>query len=582
MLLNIVDASNLERNLYFTVQLLEMGLPTVVALNMVDVAASQGRKVKHETLENRLGVPVVSMVARKGIGQDDLIRRLKQYPSTSSFRIEYPAEVESAVERLVAILERAGTVFTPSFRWISLMWIERNETVEQAVYSRVDPSVYEQMQQVRDQLTEKAGHLIRHTRYSWIESLTQEIVIQEKMVNQTWSDRVDRTLMHRYLGIPIFLFMMFLVFQLTFSWVGTYLSDQLDNVFSGPVADGLQSLLASLNSPDWFSRLMVDGILTGVGGVLVLVPQIAILFLALSFLEDSGYMSRAAILLDRLMRAIGLNRKSFIPLILGFGCNVPAIMATRVLEDERGRIVTALMAPFMSCSARLSVYSLFVAAFFAKWQGAVVFLLYVTGILVAIGTAFILKKWLSDKESPFLMALPPYRAPMLKSLFLHTWDKAKGFLRKAGTIIFSMSVIVWFLGNYSWHGAVSMENSFLAAVGGFIAPLFVPMGFATWQAGFALLTGFLAKEAVVSTMSITYGTGQAVDMLGSVLKTAFTPQAALAFLFFVLLYTPCLSTVVMMKQETGSWRWTALSIIYSFAVAWVVALMVYGIASRVY
>ncbi|RNB87109.1 ferrous iron transport protein B [Brevibacillus fluminis] len=581
-IVNIVDASNLERNLYFSLQLLEMGLPSIVVLNMMDVARSRGLHIDENKLADRLGVPVIPMVARKGSGHERLLGQLAERRATTSMlTLAYPSEVEEAIGRLLPHCSdiQLGQALNP--RWLAAMWLERNESVEQLIQARVTQAVYRDMERIRDEYR-LADQLIRNARYTWIENLLTDVTERKKQVASTWSDRIDSVVLHRIWGIPIFLGFMYLVFQLTFSWIGTTLSDAMDAFFNGTLTEWVQQALALMDSPEWFSKLVTDGILAGVGSVLVFVPQIAILFLCLSFLEDSGYMARAAILMDRFMLAIGLNGKAFIPLILGFGCNVPAIMATRTLEDPKGRLVTALIAPFMSCSARLSVFSLFVAAFFTNHQAEIVFILYVTGILMAVFTAFLLKRFIKAEEGLFLMELPPYRAPMVKSLLLHTWDKAKGFVRKAGTIIFGMSVLIWFLGNYSWHGAAPMNESFLAAIGGSIAPLFAPMGFATWQAGVSLITGFLAKEVVVTTMSIAYMAGDSGNSLMASLQGAFSPAAALSFLFFLLLYTPCVSTVVIMKKETGSWKWTILSVVYSFVAAWVVALLVYEVARVIY
>lgn len=576
-LLNIVDASNLERNLYFSVQLLEMGLPTIMALNMIDVANSRGLYIDDRKLEQILGIPVVPMVARKGKGQEQLIKRLEGKAERSRVTITYCESVEAGIRELSQLLETAELRMAPCTRWLATMWLERNETFERILVEQVDPQLLKRLEAIRKGCGSECDIEIRNARYAWIEQLLKEVTVQKQTMGRTWSDRIDNLVLNRYLGIPLFLAFMFLVFEITFSWVGTSLSDQIDAFLSGPASEGLQYGLDLLSSPEWFTRLMIDGILAGVGAVLVFVPQIGILFLCLSFLEDSGYMARVAILMDRFMRAIGLNGKAFIPLILGFGCNVPAIMATRALDDPKGRLITSLISPFMSCSARLSVYSLFVAAFFAKGQAIIVLLLYVTGIVMAILTAFLLRRFVpSEEEGLFLMELPPYRAPMIKSLLLHTWDKAKGFVRKAGTIIFGMSVLLWFLGHFSIHGIASMNESFLASVGGFIAPLFAPLGFDTWQAGVSLVTGFMAKEVVVATMGIVYESGE--GSLGTLLQGAFSPAAALSFLFFILLYTPCVSTVVVMKKETGSWKWTLLSVAYSFAVAWVVAFVVYRLA----
>jgi ferrous iron transport protein B len=456
--------------------------------------------------------------------------------------------------------------------------LEQNPAVLSILKDTLDQHVIDRMQEIVEKLHGNPEQIIRNTRYAWIESVVNTVCKQHNPYIRTWSDRIDSIVLHRYLGIPIFLLSMFLVFQITFSWLGSSISDRLDSFFNDTLTNWITGALQALNSPEWFTLLVTNGAVAGVSAVLVFIPQIVVLFFFLSFLEDSGYMARAAVLMDRFMRSIGLNGKAFIPLILGFGCNVPAIMAARTLDDQKGRLVTILIAPFMSCSARLTVYSLFVASFFAKWQAEIVFLLYVTGILMAVGTAFCLKKLIHVEESLFMMELPPYRAPMLKSLLLHTWDKSKGFVRKAGTIIFGMSVLLWVLGNFSFHGLVPMKDSFLASIGGFIAPVFAPMGFASWQNGVAIIAGFMAKEVVVSTMGIVFGAGDGSAILGPILHHVFSPASVLSFLFFVLLYTPCLSTVVMMQRETGSWRWTLYSILYSFAVAWMVAWIVYRIA----
>lgn len=581
VLINIVDASNLERNLYLSVQLLEMGLPTVVCLNMMDIAEERGLKIDVPALAKRLGTAVVPMVTRKGSGHDQLINLLREGVPDATLTVPYPAEVETAVGELDALLAASSCPLRPSRRWLALMWLEGNKTVEAILRQQVPDEFLVQMEKVRAAAPADIEHRIRSARYAFIERLVGEVTrLTRKAEGRTWSDRIDDLLLHPVLGIPLFLGFMYLIFQMTFSWIGTSLSDALDEWISGPLADGLRAGLVRMGSPDWFVQLMTDGVLAGVGAVLVFLPQISILFFCLSFLEDSGYMARAALLMDRFMSAIGLNGKAFIPLVLGFGCNVPAIMATRTLEDPKSRLITALIAPFMSCSARLSVYSLFVAAFFKHGGATVVFALYVAGIGVALLTALLLKTVVRVPEGTFLLEIPPYRVPMLKSLLLHTWDKVKGFVHKAGTIIFGMSVLIWFLGHFSWRGFVPIEQSWLAALGGLIAPLVAPLGFSSWEAGVSLVTGFLAKELVVSTMSILYSGGDEGKLV-DLLQQAFTPSAALAFLFFVLLYTPCASTVAMMGRETGSWKWALLSVLYSVTVAWIVAFAVYHVGQLI-
>lgn len=582
-ILNIVDASNLERNLYLSLQLLEMGIPCIMIVNMMDVAKQRGWQIDLSKLEKLLGIPVVPMVARKGEGLNDLLERLaNREAGPGHVQVSYSDNVEQAIAKVTDCLQELTQEWLPSHRWLATMWLERNESVEQLLREVAKPALLDTLERLRTDLGEKLDEEIRNARYRWIEQTLREVAVQKGRVEQTWSDRIDHLVLHRIWGIPIFFLLMFLIFQITFSWIGAWGTDWLDGWINGPLHDGLMNLLVTLESPEWFTLLLTDGIVAGVGSVLVFVPQIAILFLCLSVLEDSGYMARAAVVMDRFMRMLGLNGKAFIPLLLGFGCNVPAIMATRTLEDEKGRLVTSLIAPFMSCSARLPVYILVASSFFAQSQAEIVFLLYLTGISIAILTAYLLKKYLKGEEAIFMMEMPPYRAPMLKSLLLHTWDKAQGFIRKAGTIIFAMSVVLWFLSSYSWSGQVSMNESFLAAIGGVIAPIFAPLGFGTWQAGVSLVTGFMAKEVVVSTMAIVYGAGEELDSMAALLQQTLTPAAAIAFLFFILLYTPCLATVGIMKRETGSWKWTIFSILYSFTIAWVLSFVIYHLAGWFY
>jgi ferrous iron transport protein B len=581
MLINIVDASNLERNLYLSVQLLEMGLPTVLCLNMMDIAEKRGLKIDVPALSQKLGVPVIPSVARRAKGDGKLVHLIHRHIPSPVLKVPYPSEIEEALHELDKLLATSSLNLRPSRRWLALMWLEGNRAVKELLRSRLPADLIERMEAVRSKCPADLDQQIRNARYTLIEKIVREVTRQNQSADGlTWSDHMDRLLLHPVIGIPIFLLLMYLVFQITFTWVGAPLSDYLDSWLNGPVFTGVSAALEAMGSPDWFTRLMIDGVLSGVGAVLVFVPQIAILFLCLSYLEDSGYMARVSVLMDRFMSMIGLSGKAFIPLILGFGCNVPAIMTTRTLEDPKSRLVTTLISPFMSCSARLPVYSLFAAAFFKENGAAVVFTLYVTGILVAILTAFVLKKRVPAEEGVFLLEMPPYHAPMLKSLFLHTWDKTRGFVRKAGTIIFGMTVVIWFLGNFSWQGFVPMEQSWLAAIGGWIAPLFAPLGFDTWQAGVSLVVGFMAKELIVSTMGIVYGIGTE-GKLGELLPSAFDQPAALAFLFFVLLYTPCVAALATIKRETGSWKWTLFSVGYSMAVAWITAFIVYYVSQLI-
>ncbi|MED4832696.1 ferrous iron transport protein B, partial [Geobacillus stearothermophilus] len=392
----------------------------------------------------------------------------------------------------------------------------------------------------------------------------------------TWTEKIDAVVTNRYVGLPIFLALMYVVFMLTFNWLGTPLADRLDAFFSGPLADGLSRFLDWAGASPFIKALVLDGVVAGVGGVLVFVPQIFILFFFISLLEDSGYMARVAMVMDRVMETIGLNGKAFIPMIIGFGCNVPGVMAARTIEQPKERLMTILALPFMSCSARLPVYALFAGTFFAREQALVVFSLYVLGIVVALGLVKLFSSTLLKNEnSLFVIELPPYRVPQALTLWRSTWEKGKGFIRKAGTFIFGGSVAIWLLTYVGPRGVgVPMDDSLLAAIGGLIAPLLSPLGFGAWQAGAALITGFLAKEVVVSTMNIIYHVHEASG-LKKVIAAQFTPLSAFSFMVFVLLYTPCLATVAAIRKETGSWKWTLLSIGISLTVAYMISLLVY-------
>jgi len=582
-LINIVDASNLERNLYFTLQLLEFGKPMVMALNMMDVAKVYGIEIDLDKMEKKLGIPIVPMMVRKGAGYQELLQTLEQPLNVPKFNLTYHVKIEEAIRQIVSSLDSLPPFKQKNLRWLALQLLEGNPVVEKLFQ---DAEVWNEIQRIKRQLDSKLKksieQVIREERYRWINSLLDEILVSKSNGKRTWTEKIDTVVTNKWLGIPLFLLFMFLTFQVTFAWVGAPLQDLLDGWFSGPLSDGTVSLLTFIGADKWLIQLVVDGIIAGVGGVLVFVPQIFVLFFIISLLEDSGYMARAAFIMDKIMSKIGLNGKAFIPMIVGFGCNVPGIMSTRTMEQPKERLITILLSPFMSCSARLAVYALFTSIFFERYQSLVVLSLYVLGVILAIILGFIFKRFLLDKEEGlFVIELPPYRVPMLRSLLLNTWDKGKSFIKKAGTIIFSMAVFLWFLANFSWTGMVdNMNESFLAGLGSIIAPIFTPLGFGTWQSGVALISGFMAKEIVVSTMSIVYGVGgETITNLSAIIQSSFTPVSAYAFMVFVLLYTPCMATLVVMKKETGSWKWPLFSIGYSFFTAWILAFIIYQVGS---
>lgn len=540
MVVNVVDASNIERNLYLTVQLLEMGIPTVVNLNMMDEAGEKGYNINLEALGKNLGVKVISSVATSKNGLNQLVDSLD--PSLA--RLPGAADSKLLAEHLKAIEN-----------------IKKSENNSEIADEKVIEARYEFINKV----------------------LEKSLVINE--AKESWSDKLDNLLTNRVLGIPIFLSIMYVMFQATFAWVGQPLSDILDGFIGGTLTDWVSGGMESMGTAGWLQSLVVDGIIGGVGGVLVFVPLIFTLFLLISFLDGTGYMARVAFIMDRAMRRIGLSGKAFLPMLIGFGCSVPAIMGARALDTERDRRIAVLIAPFMSCGARLPVYALFAALFFPGRESAVVLSLYILGIIIAIIMGLIFKStYFKGDAEPFLMELPPYRIPTLKTVLLQTWEKGKGFLVKAGTIIFSMSVLIWFLSSYNFSGPADIADSLLATIGGVIAPLFTLHGFGTWQSGVAVLTGILAKEAVVATLGVIYGiselaedAAQAATQLQGSIGATFTGLSAYAFMVFTLLYTPCMAALGTIKKELNSWKWALFAAGYTFLVAWIVSLLIYRV-----
>lgn len=575
-IVNIVDASQLKRNLHLTVQLLEFGKPLMIALNMIDVAEKRGVKVDAEKLSQCIGVPVIPVIARTGKGTKELVCTILSLTEQSghSFSIDYGRDVEAAVQK---IGEQLPDDLPVSKRWLALQFLEGNERVHAYLqtYLEVAPLLL-----IRDNVRQKLGRALAEHMYEvrerWIAKVIETSTVTTKQKTLTLTEKIDAIVTNKYLGLPIFLLFMYIMFMLTFDWLGSPLADLLDQFFSGPLTDWLSKLLSLIGASPFIKELVLSGIVSGVGGVLVFVPQIFILFFFISLLEDSGYMARVAMVMDRFMEAIGLNGKAFIPMIIGFGCNVPGVMAARTIEQPKERLLTILLLPFMSCSARLPVYALFAGTFFAKNQAIVVFFLYILGIVVALGLAKLFSATLlKDESSVFVIELPPYRMPQALTLWRSTWDKGKGFVRKAGTFIFGGSVAIWLLTYVGPKGiGVSMDDSFLAVVSSVLAPILAPLGFGTWQAGASLITGFLAKEVVVSTMNIIYH-AQNMDVLQKALVQHFTPLSALSFITFVLLYTPCLATVATIRKETGSRKWTFISIGCALSIAYVISFVIY-------
>ena len=541
LVVDVLDSSNLERNLYLTIQLLEQGIPLLLDLNMQDEAKRHGIRVDTEKLGAALGMPVVETTARS---RSSIKTLLDVFTSTMMDKYHPSEKVRAHIARVEELRASGLTA---------------------------------------DVLEEK----IIEERYAFIDSVVAECV-SVAGVSPDLTERIDAVLANGWTALPLFLVMLYAVFQITFEWIGQPMADALDDFIGGPLTDAVTETLASWEVADWMQSLLVDGVIGGVGGVLTFVPLIFVLFFCLSFLDGTGYMARVAFITDPIMRRVGLTGKGIMPLMMGFGCAVPAIMGARALDSEKDRMTSILVTPFLTCGAKLPIMALFAAMFFPDNAANVVFAMYILGVVMAIVAAKLLGGTVfQEKGSTFLLELPPYRIPDMKTVLLETWDKGKGYLIKAGTIIFAMSVLIWFLSNFNFGGMTEeMNESFLAALGTGMSKLFFFHGFATWEAGAAVITGILAKESVVSTMGILYGVGEisaeaedavetAATLMQSGMATAFTTMSAVAFMVFSQLYTPCVTALGTIKKETGSWKWMGFSAAYMFAVAWVVSLLVY-------
>ncbi len=584
-IINIVDATNPERNLYLTLQLLTLRIPTVVALNMMDEVRSGGGTVNVAGLSEALGVPVVPISAAKNEGISELIETAVQTvktgrkPSVLDFCPHGPVHrcIHSAVHLVEDHAERAGV----SARFAAIKLIEGDESFFERL--ALDENEKETLEHTVLQMEEEGGldrnAALASMRYDFIEKVCRDNVVRAKESREhARSVKIDRLLTNKYLALPIFFGILMLIFWLTFGVVGTFLSDLLAlgvDWFIALVDNGLT--IAQINPV--VHSLIIDGVCAGVGSVLSFLPIIVVLFFFLSILEDTGYMARVAFVMDKLLRKIGLSGRSFVPMIIGFGCSVPAIMATRTLSSERDRKMTILLTPYMSCSAKIPIYAVFSAAFFPGNQALVMMGLYLFGMLTGVLSALVLNRTaFKGKPVPFVMELPNYRLPSAKNVALLLWDKAKDFLQRAFTIIFAATVLIWFLGAFDLrlNYVTDSETSLLAMLARLIAPIFAPMGYGDWRIVTALIAGFSAKEAVVSTLGVLTGAG--MDALATVLPSLFTPATAISFLVFTLLYTPCMAAVATLKQELRSGPMTLLVVVAQCVIAWVLAFVVYLLA----
>lgn len=590
VLINIVDATNIERNLYLTTQAIELGIPVVVALNMMDAVEARGDIIDTKALEKQLGVPVIATSANKGKGINELLQKSLQIAqvaaiqSIGSASFKYDANVEACIseieKKVIAYL--GEKVKNP--RWSALKLLEGDEKEKEKL--DISAVFAEEIKVYQDKLEKQYDNdpeaIIADSRYKFIATLVSKSVKKKITGGQlTISDKIDKIVTNRILAIPLFLLLMLGVFQITFGAIGSFTIDFIDVLVNETIAGTVSGWLEAGGAATWLHELIVSGIIGGMGSMLVFVPQIMILFFFMAILEDTGYMARAAFVMDRLLRKLGLTGKSFIPMLMGFGCTVPAVMSARTLDNEKDRRLTIILTGFMSCGARLPVYGLFAAAFFASHQVWVVYSIYILGIVVAILSGIILKKTvLKGEVAPFVMELPPYRIPTLKGLFIHMWDHGKGFIKKAGTIIFAAAVIIWFAQSFSFSLQMVEDpgNSIMGSIGKLIAPIFAPLGFGDWKSAMALLTGLVAKEVVVATMGILHGVGEVGEdttQLVSTLQTSFTPLTAYAFMAFTLLYMPCIAAFGAIKREMNSWKWTLFAVGYQTGAAWLVAFIIY-------
>ncbi len=583
VVINIVDATNLERNLYLTLQLLQLGQPVVVALNMMDEVRSQGDVIDLEAMEKALGVPVVAIIARKGEGLDELVRRTvevaerKQVPPALDI---CQGAAHKALHALTHLVEEAARAKGINPRYAATKLFEGDEPMmkELDCSKETQHIIEEILTAMEKEVGMERAAVMADTRYRFIEQMLARCVTRSPREGSSTSDKIDSVLTNRVLAIPVFLAMMLLVFYITFGPLGAFVADW----FSGLVDNGIDLVAAALESTGvaaWMQDLVVHGVLTGVGSVLSFMPTILILFLLLSILEDSGYMARAAFLMDKPLRKLGLNGRSFIPMMMGFGCSVPAVMSARSMNTQRDRRFTIMLTPFMSCGAKVPIYALFTAAFFPGHQVWVMSGLYLFGILTAIVSGLLLKRFLFHGDaSPFIMELPSYRLPTPVNVGRQMWDKAKDFLRRAFTVIFLATVVVWVLQSFTFRLtlAQTIEQSMLGTLAGAIAPVFTPAGFGNVQASTAVLTGIMAKESVVSTLAVLSGVdAESSQMLGSLHSIFPSLLSAISFLLFVLLYMPCVAAYAAMRREMESGRWAFLTVAGQTGLAWVVATAVY-------
>lgn len=588
VVVNVIDSGNIERNLYLTLQLLEMNTKVVLTLNMFDEAEKKHIFIDKDKLSELLSVPVVTTIATRNCGVNDLLKSALdlEQGTKKSFRLDYGQTANMLLNEIAGTLTEAGLADQENSHLLAVKLLEGDQFAKDFVHLNNNASLIELVESSRNKIKDEFGFdpemYLADKRYEFIGKLLKESVRKEATQEEDLTEKIDKIMTHKWLGIPLFFFIMFLLYQITMGFGNDILGGYVETAFAvfGEYVSGLMA-----NSPELFRSFVIDALIGGVGSVLVFVPLMFTMYFLISFLEDSGYMARAAYVMDRLMNAVGLHGKTAVAMIVGSGCNVAGIMSTRTLDTKKDRMIGILISPFISCSARLPVYALFAGAFFGDKKvgilpasGVVFFSLYVLGIIVAVVAGKVLSKTLFKQEkSYFIMELPPYRIPTLKSLLIHMWEKTESFVKKAGTIVFGIVVLIWVLSILPAGVTPGSAESILGKLGGLIAPILSPAGFGTWESAVALVVGVGAKEAIVATFGMVYGTGE--EALAGVLSQYFTPLSAYAFMVMTLLYSPCAATIGIIKKETNAVKWALFSVCYSLLIGWGAAVIIYQAGS---
>lgn len=590
LIINIIDASNIERNLYLSTQLMELNCPMIGALNMMDVVKKTGFEIDVREMEKIFGYPFIEISAQKETGIDELIKlveKMVDIKKLKSFPQIFPEGMmaifnefdESIGNKYPEVLSN----YPHLFRAIKL--IEKDEEVLLKIHEYSD--LLEDIDVVRKKIeafsNQDVDSAIADYRYRFITAGINKATKKAKENGIPFQEKLDKILMNRYAALPIFFFFMFVIYYVSITLVGDITIGGIEWFINDVLMVAVEMGLSSLGGADWIIALINDGIITGVGAVLTFVPQLVVLFIFISILEDSGYMARVAFIMDRIFRHFGLSGKSFIPMVVGLGCSVPGIMATRTLENERERKLTAVLTPFISCGAKMPIYVLMASVFFAEYQTLLVFSLYLVSLTVVFGSGFVLSKtWFKGADSGYLLEIPPLRLPKLKNTATQVWERIKEFIVRAGTIIFAASVVLWFLQSFTpgFQMVDSPDESILAMFGKIIAPVFMPLGFGNWIASVALLTGIAAKEMIISTMSVLLS-GQEGSFAATI-SQIFTPVSAYSFVIFVLLASPCMAAIATMKKELGNWRDFIFALTYQVGLAYTVSLIIYQVGSRIF